>query len=204
MRLRGLPCSHLREKLVAVILLTPRAFSDARGWFSETYHQARAAEAGIDVAFCQDNQSFSVHAGTIRGLHFQRPPFAQAKLVRCIRGSIWDVAVDARRGSPTYGQWVGAILSADNRRQLFMPAGFLHGFITLEDDTEVAYKVNAYYDAPSDGGVKWNDPGLALPWPLDGRDAVVSDKDATLPAFADFDSPFDYDGVPLQPLPEIE
>ena len=188
--------------MVAVISLVPRAFGDARGWFSETYHQARAAEAGIDAAFCQDNQSYSKHAGTVRGLHFQRPPFAQAKLVRCVRGSIWDVAVDARKGSPTYGQWVADTLSAENRRQLFLPAGFLHGFVTLEDDTEVAYKVDAHYDAPSDGGILWNDEGLALPWPLEGRTPVVSDKDAAMPAFADFDSPFEYDGVPLRPLTE--
>ena len=187
---------------MAVISLVPRVFGDARGWFSETYHQARAAEAGIDTVFCQDNQSYSRHAGTVRGLHFQRPPFAQAKLVRCVRGSIWDVAVDARKGSPTYGQWVADTLSAENRRQLFLPAGFLHGFVTLEDDTEVAYKVDAYYDAPSDGGVRWNDETLALPWPLDGRAPVVSDKDAAMPAFADFDSPFPYDGVPLRALTE--
>jgi dTDP-4-dehydrorhamnose 3,5-epimerase len=187
---------------VAVISLTPRAFADSRGWFSETYNQARAAEAGIDVLFCQDNQSFSKSAGVIRGLHFQRPPFAQAKLVRCVRGSIWDVAVDARKGSPTYGQWVAAILSAENHRQLFIPAGFLHGFVTLEDETEVAYKVSALYDPASDGGIRWNDPTLALPWPLDARPPLVSEKDAALPLFADFDSPFEYDGVPLRPLAE--
>jgi dTDP-4-dehydrorhamnose 3,5-epimerase len=193
--------SHLLEKIVAVISLTPRTFADSRGWFSETYNQARAAEAGIDVLFCQDNQSFSTSKGIIRGLHYQRPPFAQAKLVRCMQGSIWDVAVDARRGSPTYGQWVAAELSAQNRKQLFIPAGFLHGFVTLEDNTEVAYKVSALYDAASDGGIRWDDPTLALPWPLDGQ-ALVSDKDAALPFLAGFDSPFDYDGVPLRPLTE--
>lgn len=187
---------------MAVISLIPRAFADSRGWFSETYNQARAAEAGIVVSFCQDNQSFSASAGIIRGLHYQRPPFAQAKLVRCMRGRIWDIAVDARRGSPTYGQWVAAELSAENRRQLFIPAGFLHGFITLEDNSEVAYKVSALYDAASEGGVSWDDPTLALPWPLNGREALVSDKDAVLPSFAEFDSPFEYDGVPLRPLTE--
>jgi dTDP-4-dehydrorhamnose 3,5-epimerase len=189
---------------LAVISVIPRAFSDPRGWFSETYNQARAAEDGIDVLFCQDNQSFSRHAGTIRGLHFQRPPFAQAKLVRCVRGSIWDVAVDARRNSPTYGQWVAAVLTAENRRQLFIPVGFLHGFVTLEDDTEVAYKCSALYDPASDGGVQWNDPTLAIPWPLNGNAALVSEKDGNLSTFADFDSPFDYDGTPLKPLPEAE
>lgn len=186
---------------MAVIALTPRVFADPRGWFSETYNQARAAEAGIHLTFCQDNQSFSANKGIVRGLHFQRPPFAQAKLVRCLRGSIWDVAVDARRGSPTYGQWVAAELSGENHKQLFIPAGFLHGFVTLEDNTEVAYKVSALYDAASDGGIRWNDPTLALPWPIRGE-ALVSDKDATLPFFADFDSPFEYDGVPLRPLTE--
>lgn len=189
---------------MAVISLTPRAFADPRGWFSETYHQARAAEAGIDIVFCQDNQSFSRTAGTIRGLHYQRPPFAQAKLVRCVRGSIWDVAVDARRGSPTYGQWVGAKLSAENRRQLYLPIGFLHGFVTLEADTEVAYKVSAFYDPASDGGVRWDDADLALPWPLNGNVPLVSEKDAKMPSFAEFDSPFEYDGTPLVPLEETE
>lgn len=189
---------------MAVISVVPRVFEDPRGWFSETYHQARAAAAGIDAVFCQDNQSFSRYAGTIRGLHCQSPPFAQAKLVRCVRGSIWDVAVDARLGSPTYGQWVAAVLSAGNRRQLYLPVGFLHGFVTLEDDTEVAYKCSAYYDPASDGGVKWDDPTLALPWPLNDKAPLMSEKDGKMPAFADFDSPFDYDGVPLAPLPEAE
>ena len=160
------------------------------------------AAHGMCANFVENNISYSKRRGTIRGLHFQAPPHGQAKLVRCMRGSIWDVAVDARKGSPTYGQWVAAILSAENRRQLFIPAGFLHGFVTLEDETEVAYKVSALYDAASDGGIKWNDPTLALPWPLDGRAPLVSDKDAALPSFADFDSPFEYDGVPLRPLAE--
>jgi dTDP-4-dehydrorhamnose 3,5-epimerase len=121
-----------------------------------------------------------------------------------VRGSIWDVAVDARRNSPTYGQWVAAVLTAENRRQLFIPVGFLHGFVTLEDDTEVAYKCSALYDPASDGGVQWDDPTLALPWPLNGNAALVSEKDGNLSSFADFDSPFDYDGTPLKPLPEAE
>ena len=185
---------------MTVLSITPRIFSDPRGWFCETYHQARLAEAGVDVVFCQDNQSFSRVAGVIRGLHYQRPPFAQAKLVRCVRGRIWDVAVDARRGSPTYGQWVAAELSSANHRQLFIPAGYLHGFLTLEDECEIAYKVSAHYDPASDGGIRWDDPSLAIPWPLEGREALVSDKDAVLPGFDEFDSPFDYDGVPLAPL----
>jgi len=190
----------LLEYGVAVISITPRAFSDPRGWFSETYHQHRFAEAGIDADFCQDNQSYSKVAGVIRGLHYQRPPFAQAKLVRCVRGSIWDVAVDARRGSPTYGNWVGAELSGESRRQLYIPVGFLHRFVTLEDETEVAYKVSAFYDPTSDGGIGWNDPDIGIPWPLDALEPLVSDKDAAMPAFRDFESPFEYDGRPLIPL----
>lgn len=185
---------------MTVSLITPRLFADSRGWFSETYNRAQLAERGIDADFCQDNQSFSRSAGIIRGLHFQRPPFDQAKLVRCVRGSIWDVAVDARQGSPTYGAWVAAELSAENRRQLFIPAGYLHGFVTLEDETEVAYKVTAYYDAASDGGIRWNDPDLSIPWPLNGAEPQLSEKDAALPLFRDFASPFPYDGNPLRPI----
>lgn len=185
---------------MAVIAITPRVFEDARGWFSETYHQARLAEIGIDAGFCQDNQSLSRKAGTVRGLHFQTPPHAQAKLVRCIRGRLWDVAVDARAGSPTYGKWVGAELTAANRRQLFIPAGFLHGFVTLEDDTEIAYKCSDFYDPACDAGIRWDDPMLAIAWPLDGRTPILSEKDASLPGFNQFVSPFAYDGRPLTPL----
>jgi len=191
-----------RENCVSVISITPRQFADPRGWFSETYHQDRLAEAGVDVHFCQDNHSYSRKAGVLRGLHFQRPPFAQAKLVRCVRGSIWDVAVDARRDSPTFGQWVAAELSASNRRQLFIPAGYLHGFVTLEDDTEVIYKVSAYYDPASDGGIRWDDPDLNLPWPLDGREPLVSDKDAAMPPLSSLGNIFEYDGRPLMQLAE--
>ena len=139
-------------------------------------------------------------AGVLRGLHFQRPPHAQAKLVRCVRGRIWDVAVDVRAGSPTYGRWVAAELSADNGLQLYVPIGFAHGFVTLEPAAEVEYKVSDFYDPACEGGLAWNDAALGLPWPLPAGGPVVSDKDRVLPDLAAFESPFDYDGVPLAPL----
>ena len=143
-----------------VKLVTPQRFGDDRGFFSETYNQQRFLEAGITAEFLQDNHSLSAQKGTIRGLHYQSPPFAQAKLVRVLRGSILDVAVDVRSGSPTYGQWVSAELSAENGVQIFVPRGFLHGFATLEPDTEIAYKVDNYYSKECDGAVLWNDATL--------------------------------------------
>jgi dTDP-4-dehydrorhamnose 3,5-epimerase len=183
-----------------VKLLTPKRFEDPRGWFSETYNQVRMREAGIETVFVQDNHSMSHPTGVLRGLHFQAPPHGQVKLVRCVRGRIWDVAVDIRKGSPSWGRWVGAELTAANGRQLYVPVGFAHGFITLEPDTEVEYKVSTFYDRDSEGGLIWNDPDLALPWPLPPGGPVLSDKDELLPRLADFASPFDYDGVPLAAL----
>lgn len=180
-----------------------RRFGDLRGWFMETYSEVTAAQAGIDIRFVQDNQSFSAAEGTIRGLHFQRPPHAQAKLVRCVRGSIMDYAVDIRRGSPTYGQWVAARLTAEGGEQLFVPVGFAHGFITLEPDVEVAYKVSDAYAPDCDGGIVWNDAAIGIDWPLPPSGPVLSDKDQHLPTLAEFDSPFEYDGQPLAPLPEL-
>ncbi|MFC5373001.1 dTDP-4-dehydrorhamnose 3,5-epimerase [Brevundimonas faecalis] len=184
------------------LLRAPR-FGDARGWFMETYSEARAIAAGFDVRFVQDNQSFSANIGTIRGLHFQRPPHAQAKLVRCVRGSIRDYAVDLRHGSPTYGRWVGATLTAEGGEQLFVPVGFAHAFITLEPDVEVAYKVSDAYAPDCDGGIAWNDPTIGIDWPLPASGAILSDKDRILPTLAEFDSPFEYDGQPLEPLPPL-
>lgn len=181
-----------------VMLLTPRRFEDSRGWFVESYHQAKWARAGIDDDFVQDNHSLSRAVGTVRGLHFQAPPHAQAKLIRCISGRIWDVAVDVRRGSPTFGQWQAAELSAENGHQLYIPTGFAHGFVTLEPDSEVAYKASALYAPETEGGLRWDDPSLGIGWPLPG--AIVSEKDAVLPTLADLDSPFAYDGRPLLPL----
>ena len=184
-----------------VKLIETRRFGDERGWFMESYSRKRYAELGVDVAFCQDNHSMSRPVGVLRGLHFQRPPHAQDKLVRCVRGRIWDVAVDVRRGSPTYARWVAAELSAENGRQLFVPVGFAHGFITLEPDTEVEYKVSDFYAADCEGGLIWNDPDLAVAWPAPLQGPTLSDKDVILPRFTDFVSPFEYDGTPLAPLP---
>ncbi|WP_286948698.1 MULTISPECIES: dTDP-4-dehydrorhamnose 3,5-epimerase [Brevundimonas] len=186
--------------MATVQLLKTKRFGDNRGWFSETYSEQSLAKAGIHHNFVQDNHSYSALTGTIRGLHFQRPPYAQAKLVRCARGSIMDYAVDVRRDSPTYGKWVSALLSADNGSQLYVPVGFAHAFITLEPDTEVIYKVSAAYAPDCDGGLLWNDPEIGIDWPLPALGPILSDKDAALPPLAEFDSPFDYDGVPLTAL----
>ena len=165
------------------LLVTPPRFGDGRGYFSETYSAPRFAEAGITAPFVQDNQSFSAARFTVRGLHCQLAPYAQGKLVRVLRGAIWDVAVDARRGSPHFGRHAAAILSAENGSQLWVPPGFLHGFCTTKPDTEVAYKVTAVYDRASERGVIWSDAALALPWPMPGPSAVLSDKDAVLPGW---------------------
>ncbi len=180
-----------------VRLIETRRFADDRGWFSETYVEAKYAAMGIDVRFIQDNQSASTYAGTIRGIHFQTPPHAQQKLVRCVRGRIIDYAVDLRKGSPTYGQVAFAELSGDNGRQLYVPEGYGHAFVTLEPDTEVAYKVSDVYAADCDGGVAWDCPDIGIDWPLPETGPVLSDKDKALPRLADFDSPFIYDGVPM-------
>lgn len=178
------------------LLLTPRRFADGRGWFAETYSQARAAIDGITVSFVQDNQSFSVGAGTVRGLHFQHPPHSQAKLVRCVRGSIMDYAVDIRRGSPTYGRYVSARLTSEIGEQLYVPVGFAHGFMTLEPDVEVAYKVSSLYAPQAEDGISWFDPDVAIQSPLSAT-PLLSDKDRVLGSLADLESPFEYDGEPL-------
>ena len=165
------------------LLITPPRFGDERGFFSETYSAPRLAAAGVTVPFVQDNQSFSAAPFTVRGLHCQLAPYAQGKLVRVLRGAIWDVAVDARHGSPTFGQHAAALLSAENGSQLWVPPGFLHGFCTMEPGTEVAYKVTAIYDRASERGVIWTDPTLALPWPVPQAAAVLSSKDLILPGW---------------------
>ena len=185
---------------MTVRIITPQRFEDSRGWFSETWHAARLAEAGIGAHFCQDNHSYSRAAGTLRGLHFQRAPHAQAKLVRCLKGRIYDVAVDIRRESPTFGKWVGAELAASLGTQLFIPRGYAHGFITLEDDCEVAYKVDAYYAPESDSGIAWDDPDLAIDWQIWGVTPLLSAKDSALPLLADANFDFSYDGKPLEPI----
>jgi dTDP-4-dehydrorhamnose 3,5-epimerase len=168
-----------------VILLTPPRFKDPRGFFSETWNARRFAALGIEGPFVQDNHAVSTEKNVVRGLHLQVGPNAQGKLVRVVRGAIWDVAVDVRHGSPTFGKHVGAVLSAENWSQLWVPVGFLHGYCTLEPDTEVIYKVTGEYDKPAERGVIWNDPELAVKWPVDAERAVLSDKDITLPRFAD-------------------
>lgn len=172
-------------------LVTPRRFGDHRGYFLETYAATDFAALGIGAAFVQDNQSLSAKRGTVRGLHFQVPPRAQAKLVRVLRGSILDVAVDIRRGSPSYGRHVAAVLSAENARQLYIPTGFAHGFCTLEPDTEVAYKVSDTYAPDCDRGLAWDDPALAIAWPVPAEDAELSAKDRKQPLLAELPAWFD-------------
>ena len=179
-----------KTEIDGVLLITPKRFADARGHFVETYNAERFRAAGIADIFVQDNQSCSIAAGTVRGLHYQAPPRAQAKLVRALKGAVIDIAVDARKFSPTYGKHVRAHLSAENGVQILIPAGFLHGFATLEPETEVAYKVSDFYSAAHDGSVLWNDPALGIDWGIDPARAVLSDKDATAVSFADFKSPF--------------
>lgn len=183
-----------------VKLIKTRRFGDDRGWFSETWSKPRYEQLGIDCTFVQDNQSKSTFVGTIRGIHFQRPPHAQDKLVRCLKGAILDYAVDLRRGSPTYGQHVVAELTEENGDQLFIPVGFGHAFVTLTADAEIAYKCSDGYAPDCDGGILWSDSALAIEWPLPPSGPVLSDKDRVLPTLATFESPFDYDGRPLLPL----
>jgi dTDP-4-dehydrorhamnose 3,5-epimerase len=174
----------------AVKIIVPKSFDDPRGNFCETYNRARFFEHGIALDFVQDNQSWSTEKGTIRGLHFQSSPMAQDKLVRVLRGRIFDVAIDLRRSSPTYGRWVAEELSAENGRQVLIPIGFAHGFCTLEPDTRVLYKVTNYYSPEADFGIAWNDPDLAIEWPIDRGNVVLSDKDAKLPPFKSLPSYF--------------
>jgi len=180
-----------RTSLPDVVIVTPRRFGDARGWFSETWNKAALARAGlVTPEFVQDNHSYSAPRHTLRGLHYQRPPHAQDKLVRCSRGRILDVAVDARKGSPHYGRWVAVELSAADGCQLYVPKGFLHGFVTLTEDCEVQYKCTDYYAPECDGAVRWDSVGID--WGV--RDPILSDKDAQAPDFAAFESPFAYGG----------
>lgn len=178
----------LSTALESVVILEPQAHGDARGFFMESYNRRELAEAGLEATFVQDNHSLSKPAGVLRGLHYQDPPFAQTKLVRVIHGAVYDVAVDIRNGSPTFGQWISAILTADNQRQLWIPKGFAHGFCTLVADTEVLYKVDAYYSAAHDRGIRWNDPDLGIPWPV--SQPILSEKDHHHPTLAQATVPF--------------
>ena len=173
-----------------VLLLEPRRFSDARGFFSEIWSRQTFAAAGIEADFVQDNHSLSREAGVVRGLHFQRPPMAQGKLVRVVRGAILDVAVDLRRGSPTHGRYVSAVLSAANGLQMWVPRGFAHGFCTVEPETEVIYKVDAPYDRAADAAIRWDDPTIGIAWPVAADAVILSDKDRAAPLLSDIAPPF--------------
>ncbi|AHI24764.1 dTDP-4-dehydrorhamnose 3,5-epimerase [Komagataeibacter swingsii] len=176
--------------IAGMILLTPPRFGDERGYFSETFNAARMKEIGIPGPFVQDNHSLSRQRGVIRGLHCQLSPHAQGKLVRCTRGSIWDVGVDIRTGSPTFGQWVGATLSEENGSQLWIPTGFLHGFCTLSENAEVQYKCTDFWDRDCERSVRWDDPLLAIDWPVAEKDAILSEKDAAALPFSNVDDWF--------------
>jgi len=173
-----------------ILLVRPERFGDSRGHFGETWNRRAYAAAGIGEAFVQDNQSYSRAAGTIRGLHYQAGEAAQAKLVRCLVGAVYDVAVDLRAGSATYGRWVAATLTAAGGEQMYVPVGFAHGFCTLHPETVVAYKVSAYYARAAEAGLAWDDPDLGIPWPLDGRAPILSEKDRALPRLRHIDPPF--------------
>jgi dTDP-4-dehydrorhamnose 3,5-epimerase len=176
-------------EIEALVLVVPPRFPDGRGYFVETYNRRVMAEAGIGNDFVQDNQSLSRQTGTVRGLHFQLAPEPQAKLVRVLAGSVFDVGVDLRAGSPTYGRWAGATLTAEGGEQLFLPVGFAHAFCTLEPDTIVAYKVDGFYNKSAEGGVRWDDPDLAIDWPVARHKVQVSEKDAALPRLRDLATP---------------
>ena len=175
-----------------VLIISPRRFADDRGFFSETYNARALSDAGFDQKFVQDNHSLSIEKGTVRGLHYQAPPAAQGKLVRVSRGAVYDIAVDIRVGSPTFGKHVKELLSSDNGLQLYVPEGFLHGFITMEPNTEVQYKVTDFYSADHDGAVLWNSPELGIDWGDEAANAVLSKKDAKAMPWTEFSSPFKY------------
>lgn len=180
----------VRHAIPEVLEVAPPRFGDHRGFFSETYKRDAFRELGIDTDWVQDNQSFSTEAGTIRGLHFQVPPTPQTKLVRVLRGAIFDVAVDLRQGSRYYGQWVGVELSAEKWNQLFIPAGFAHGFMTMLPDTEVLYKVDAPWSREDERTIRWDDPEIGIAWPDVATPPTLSDKDRIAPMLRDFTSPF--------------
>ncbi len=189
------PFTIEQTPLPGVVVIIPARFSDHRGFFSESYSAKAFADHGITSQFVQENHSLSVSQGTIRGLHFQAPPHAQDKLVRCGNGVLFDVAVDIRKGSPTYGQWFGVELSFENGKQLLVPAGYAHGFVTRAPETEVIYKCSDYYAPETEGAVAWNDPQVGIDWGLGDIAPVLSEKDAIAPALVDLNSPFIFEGV---------
>ena len=175
-----------------VKILKPARHKDQRGFFSEVYSRPTLSAAGLELEVVQENFAFSVQQNTVRGLHYQAAPYAQDKLIQVVRGAIFDVAVDLRRGSPWFGQYVSAEISADNWHQILVPVGFAHGLCTLEPDTAVIYKVTAPYSPEHEGGVRWDDPDLNIPWPVNAQDAVLSDRDQALPFLAELDTPFEF------------
>jgi len=177
-----------QTKLEGVWLVKPQVFQDERGFFLESYSQKKFQEQGIEANFVQDNHSKSVKKGVLRGLHFQNPPFAQAKLVRVVKGSVYDVVLDLRKNSPTFGQWEGFTLSAENFNMLYIPKGFAHGFCTLEDNTEFLYKTDEFYAPESEGGIVWNDPDLKIDWPVENP--ILNERDKKWPTLKEFNSPF--------------
>lgn len=178
-----------KTDLDGVIIMEPAVFGDHRGWFMETHNETNLLGAGINIKFVQDNQSFSASKGTLRGLHYQLNPKAQTKLVRCTRGAIYDVAVDIRKGSPTFGKWIGIELSAENKKQLLIPKGFAHGFMTLTEDVEVQYKVDELYAPECDRGIIWNDSQIGIEWPMDIQ-PILSAKDEKAPLLKDAENNF--------------
>ena len=184
----------IETEIKDVYIIEPDCFGDHRGFFMETYNQKKFHELGIETNFIQDNMSYSAKKGTLRGLHYQRAPYSQAKLVRCTRGVVIDVAVDLRKGSPTYGKWTACELSAENKRMFYIPRGFGHGFLTLTDDVEFEYKVDNLYNKDSEGGVKYNDKTINVDWGslLKGTEPILSDKDKVLPSLEDANANFEY------------
>ncbi|KUP05288.1 dTDP-4-dehydrorhamnose 3,5-epimerase [Bacillus coahuilensis m2-6] len=178
-------------KLKGVFIIEPIVFGDHRGWFMETYNDSKLKESGININFIQDNHSFSATKGTLRGLHYQLNPRAQTKLVRCTMGAIFDVAVDIRKGSPTFGKWFGIELTAENKKQLLVPKGFAHAFMTLTDDVEVQYKVDEGYSPENDRGIIWNDPEIGIEWPINIT-PILSEKDEKAPLLKDAENNFNY------------
>ena len=190
---RGQELQIEKTPIPDLVVLTPKRFGDERGYFSESWNADVMAQAGLDLRFVQDNHSLSHEVGTIRGLHFQHPPKAQTKLVRCGRGRLFDVAVDIRKGSPSFGAWFGVELSAENGRQLLVPVGFAHGFITREPGTEILYKCTDFYAPDHDAGILWDDPGLGVEWGLGDQAPLLSNKDRLAPRLSEIDSPFTYE-----------
>jgi len=182
----------IETDLLDVYIIEPQVYGDSRGWFMETWSQKKLDEAGLHFRFVQDNQSYSASKGTLRGLHFQKGDAAQAKLVRCLRGAVLDVAVDLRKGSPTYKKWVAVELSEENKRQLLIPRGFAHGFLTLTDDVEFAYKVDNFYAPEAEGSIIWNDPEIGIQWGIE--DPILSEKDKKAPRLCECDVDFIYGG----------